>query len=232
MEFDPGLQRVIAYLHDDTRLTAAATGALSERLAGRLPGPMAVDSLVRWRLAEPLDAAAPHRATTAWRIDPAVVRAITGVWRDPAIEAAVEVVGPDAVTDLACLHAGALEMLRGAGDLTEVELVGPPGIGRQTLAAQFAAETGRPLVAADLPAFGALGLEPREAIVRVLRLARATGRPGLFPRRRGRASRRVDAGAGPGDAVPARRARRLGRAAAHRPGAADPRASPCPCGAA
>jgi hypothetical protein len=179
VELDPGLQRVIAYLHDDVRATAP-TGLLAARLAGREPTPRMSGALVRWRLAEPLDEASPHRLATTWRADPALVLAVGGeAWRDPAIEAAVSVIAPSDVADLPCFHPDALAALR-AGRLSETEFTGPVSVGRQTLAAQVAASAGQSLVAADLPALLSLGLTAREALMRVLRQTRALGAVAYF----------------------------------------------------
>lgn len=174
VELDPGLQRVYAYLHDDVR-AVAPTGVLAARLAGREPAPGASGALARWRLAEPLDDASPYRLATAWRADPAVVLTVCGeTWRDPAIQAAMTVIAPAQAADLPCFHPDALAALK-SGKPSETELVGPSGVGRQTLAAQFAAAHGWPLVAADLPVLLSLGLTAREALLRVLRQARAMG---------------------------------------------------------
>jgi MoxR-like ATPase len=179
VEIDPGLQRVFAYLHDDARLTAP-TALLAARLAGRGTAPLIAGALIGWRLAEPVDEASPHRLTTGWRADPCLAPALCGeTWRDPAIEGGVTLINA-AAADQPCLHPAALAALHGVTDLSEVELTGPSGIGRQTLAAQFAAATGRALLAADLPALLSLGLEPREAITRVLRQARVIGALAYF----------------------------------------------------
>jgi AAA+ superfamily predicted ATPase len=174
VEIDPGLQRVYAYLQDDSRATAP-TGLLAARLAGRAPAVGQYDHVAQWRLAEPLDEASPHRLSTAWRADPALAIALCSErWRDPAIAAGIQVIEPADLASLDCLHPDALVKLE-ACDPSNVELTGPAGVGRQTLAAQFAAASGRPLVAADLPLLLGLGLSVREAILRVLRHARAIG---------------------------------------------------------
>src|SRR5205085_7877639 len=79
-EIDPGLARVIAYLHDDGRLVQP-TPWLSARLAGREPAPFAGDALTSWQLASPLDGAAPgQRSMMPWQADPAVALSLfTGV---------------------------------------------------------------------------------------------------------------------------------------------------------
>jgi hypothetical protein len=171
VEFDPGLGRVVAYLHDDGRLTQP-TPWLAARLAGRAPAPFAGAGLLRWLLAVPVDGAA-LRLTTPWQADPAVAISVhTGVWQDPAIADAVRRIAPEDVGPLPLLHAAARAGLAAVADLRDAELVGPPGIGRRTLAAGFA---GRPLLTADLAA-----LTLPHAITRVLRQAAATGALAYF----------------------------------------------------
>lgn len=171
-EADPGLGRVIAYLNDDTRLSHP-TPDLCDRLAGRPRAPWLGEHIRRWRLAAPVDDAPVHAPTTAWRIDPAVTIALhRGVWWDPKIADAVRLIRADDIVGAAPLHASALAALAAHADLTNVELTGPKGVGRQTLAARFAAARGRPLLAADLPTLLAQGLEARDAILRVVRQAR------------------------------------------------------------
>ena len=180
VEADPGLQRVIAYLNDDTRF-GRPTPELSARLAGRPRAPWLGEHIRRWRLAAPLDEGPVHAPTTAWQIDPAVMIALhDGVWRDPSIADAARMNGCEDVINAAPLHAQALAALSACEDLTEVELTGPKGIGRQTLAARFAVSRGRCLLAADVPTLLAQGLDARDSIVRVLRQAKFSGALAYF----------------------------------------------------
>jgi hypothetical protein len=175
VEADPGLRRVIAYLHDDARLDLP-TPALSARLSDRPCRTWPARNIRRWSLAAPVDDAPAHALTSAWRIDPAVVLALhDGAWNDPRIADAVRLVGPAETARSVELQSRALAELDQADDLTFVELTGPRGSGRQTLAARFAAARGRSLLAADLAMLTAKGLDPREAILRVLRQARFSG---------------------------------------------------------
>jgi len=105
LELDPGLGRVIAYLHDDSRLTQP-TPWLAARLAGRGPSPFATTALLTWQLAAPLDgAASTQRLMTPWQADPAVALSVfSGVWHDPAIAAAVASIPPESTATLPCLH--------------------------------------------------------------------------------------------------------------------------------
>ena len=180
-EIDPGLGRVLAYLHDDGRL-AQPTPWLAARLAGREAAPFTGSALTGWQLAAPLDSAAPgQRLMTPWQVDPAVALSLfVGTWHDPAIAEAVTHVAPEPLAALPCLHEGARAALLALADLREAELVGPPGIGRQTLAAQVAAATGRHLQAADLPALTAGVPSAVPALSRVLRKAAVTGALAYF----------------------------------------------------
>jgi ATPase family associated with various cellular activities (AAA) len=178
-EADLGLQRVIAYLNDDTRL-GGPMPELTARSAGRPRAPRLGEHTRRLRLAAPLDEGPVHAPTTAWRIDPAVMIALhDGVWRDPSIADTTHVIGVDDL-NAAPLHAPALAVLGLCEDLTEVELTGPNGIGRQTLAARFAATRGRCLLGANVPTLLGQGLDLRHAIVPVLRQARFSGALAYF----------------------------------------------------
>jgi hypothetical protein len=172
-EVDCGLQRVIAYLHDDARLIHP-TPWLAARLFGTgAEGPAATGALLRWRLCVPLDGAATWRPRSPWQVDPAVVLSIAaGAWRDPALEGVVRLIAPGEVAGLPCLHPGALGRLRALNDAPEIELVGPNGIGRQTAAAQHAAASGRPLLVVDTKAILAAGKSPQDLAVPILRMAR------------------------------------------------------------
>ena len=173
VDLDPGLARVIAYLHDDGRLTQP-TAWLAARLAGRDPEPLSAATLHRWHLATPQEA--PPRLTTPWQADPALVLSIhAGMWQDPAILDALSAVTPAQAELLPCLHEAARNALLDLADPRDAELIGPPGIGRQTLAAQVAAAGDRDLLAADLPAIVATGIAPMQALVQILRQAAITG---------------------------------------------------------
>ena len=180
IELDPGLARVIAYLHDDGRLTEP-TPWLRSRLAGEPSAPPNYPNLLRWLLAQPAESAPPGRLNTAWLADPAVARSIAaGGWEDAAIAGAVRQTEPEATKALDCLHPDALAKLAGA-DPQDVELVGPPGIGAETLAAQYAAARGRALLAVDLKALVESGGEaPAWAVIRGLRQAARTGARAYF----------------------------------------------------
>jgi SpoVK/Ycf46/Vps4 family AAA+-type ATPase len=180
VEIDPGLGRVMAYLHDDTRLSHP-TPWLAARLAGREPAPFVGANLRRWLLAAPFDNAAPERLTTPWQADAAVAHAIfSSVWQDASIADAAARVEPAEVAALPCLHPLALAALAKLADPRDGELVGPPGIGKQTLAAQYAASVGAPLLAVDLQALAEAGASSIQALTRTLRQAKMTGAIAYF----------------------------------------------------
>ncbi len=195
-EMDPWLRRAYGYLHDDATL-GYATPWLAEVLFQRsLQADCGPDSLlVRWRLAHPAGGVANAWAANApWVADPHIVAWITrGPCLDPALGSSVQMVSPAVVGEKPCLYADRLQDLvefvhalchhddRSGCRLTlpvEIELVGPPGTGKRTLAAQFSAALGTSLLVvdaaallgADVPLAAAL-----DRVVRASRLARLTG---------------------------------------------------------
>jgi hypothetical protein len=175
VELDPGLARVVAYLHDDGRLTQP-TSWLAARLAGERPAPSNHVSLRRWLLATPLEGASPERLTTPWQADPILAQAVhSGVWYDGAIAEAATQIDPEAIAAWPCLHQPALTALNQVLDPCDVELVGAPGIGCRTLAAQYAATAQMPLLAVDLRALVEAGAAPGPLLTRTLRQAAITG---------------------------------------------------------
>lgn len=174
VELDPGLARVVAYLHDDSRLTEP-TPWLAARLAGREPVPFLGLALRRWLLAAPTDGA-PERLTTRWQADPVVAHAVAaGVWLDPAISEAIRWSDAAVIQSLTCLQPEALALLQRIADPREAELIGPPGSGRHTLAAQYAALRGAPLISLDLKAVHESAALVGALLVRALRQAAMTG---------------------------------------------------------
>src|SRR5262249_7075110 len=172
-EIDCGLQRVIAYLHDGPRKVPPTPWLAARLFDTTPPGPAAMAALVRWRLAAPTEAASAWWPGGAWRADPAVVLSVAaGHWRDPALDDFAQRVAAAATAALPCLHPRALEQLLTLADPTEIELVGTDGIGRQTLAAQYAAARGLDLLVVDTNALVAAGKTPLELAVPVSRMAR------------------------------------------------------------
>jgi AAA+ superfamily predicted ATPase len=179
VDLDPGFARVYGYLHDEVQ-ASHATPWLAAQLFARPPdagcGPNS--SLIAWRLAAPLDGARnPWSARTPWLADPAIALSmLQGRWHDPALGEAVRVVPAEQVATIECLYPEALAQLRSfveSGDAAaiEIELIGPAGAGKRTLAAQLAATLGRDLVVADGAALLA-GQTTEIATGHVVRLAR------------------------------------------------------------
>jgi ATP-dependent 26S proteasome regulatory subunit len=172
-ELDWGLQRVIAYLHDDARLIHA-TPWLAARLFGTsTDGPAPMHALLRWRLAAPIEDTSAWRPGSAWRADPAtVLSAAAGSWQDPVLYGLARLIAPADVAAMPCLQPRALERLLALTDPAEIELVGPDGSGRATLAAQYAAARGLGLLVVDSKALVAAGKSPADLVVPILRMAR------------------------------------------------------------
>jgi hypothetical protein len=187
-ELDPQLGRVLAYISDDTCATQP-TASAAAALFGWSGGPAPMAGLLRWRLAHPAHGEPALRATTVWQADPAVVLSIeTERWVDPALDRSTRMVSPEQARALPCLYPQLLgrmlaeltaEISQAEGREVELALIGPDGAGRETLAAQYAAAMGRPLLAvtpAMLPGAQPTPSEARiDALVRAMRLAYASG---------------------------------------------------------
>jgi AAA+ superfamily predicted ATPase len=179
VEADPWWRRVCGYLHDDAT-ASYATPWLCALLFGWSAGTrLGGDSkLVRWRLAAPArDAPNRWSATAAWTADPYIVNWLLGAsGSDPVLgraipQSASEVTQPCLYPDtLDSMHAFATQMLRDHAGPLGLELIGPEGAGKQTLAAQFAARMGANLFVADA---GQLAGPDVTALVFADRLARA-----------------------------------------------------------
>lgn len=177
---DPAIARVFGYLLDmpeaaDPTLFLAAT---LFGLAGE-PPPGPDSALVRWLLAEPVVTGRDAFAwTTGWRADASLLTPLlgrpgmrtsgakgrrvvsaAGDWSDGTSGRVVEpppgpVLHPEALEEIV----GFVRMLSPGGEAglpIEIELVGAPGSGRTTLAAQAAARLGARLVAVDAAALAA-----------------------------------------------------------------------------
>lgn len=193
---DPALHRAYAYLHDDTAAVYATpwlTGALFEYAA--LPSLNPEAQLVKWRLGHALDSTAnPWAANAPWSADPHIMLWLSGsATVDPVLGSAVQFFcGQNSAAEL-CLYPEALaEMLDFVRCLAkdgtaaeqqrsialEIELLGPAGAGKRTLATQFAATLGADLMAVDTEAL----LAPetprsteRERLLHSIRMARLAG---------------------------------------------------------
>jgi hypothetical protein len=196
VDLDPRLERVLAYLADDTRATEPTT-ALAEELFGKTGAPSPMSALLRWRLAAPLNTERAWQAKTAWQLDQAVLLSVAaGRWVDPSLAHAVRVIVPEQLGDLPHLYPEVLEQMKAEVPLTQLPqdvvfegaLTGPEGSGRETLAAQFAATLKRPLLSINTPALWRAAAAAGEgaashagnhagsdALVRAVRFAHATG---------------------------------------------------------
>jgi hypothetical protein len=167
-EVVPGLRRVYGYLQDDT-VPLDASPAIAAALWGRdVPVRIGAHSaLRRWALAQPVHEA--PTAATGWIADPELLDELLG-------ETAPVFAGPPPGQ---VLHARLVEEIASlAGAIAdvpvEIELVGPHGSGRTTIAARVAAALGAPLVAADAHEVAAAD-DPSAASARVMRSARLAG---------------------------------------------------------
>jgi hypothetical protein len=184
---DPGLARVFGYLLD-TAQPADPTPALAAALfeLGGEPPPGAGSALVRWRLAAPAGA-----FEAGWQADVALAPALAGAGQDDwssgtsgrvVVPPAGPVLRPDALAEITSL----VRRLGDGAPPVEIELAGPPGSGRTSLAAQVVAQLGpepgdracgRPgarLVAVDAAALAARP-DAADAAVREARRARLDG---------------------------------------------------------
>ncbi|MEK6676305.1 MAG: AAA family ATPase [Planctomycetota bacterium] len=146
---DPQLGRVYAYLHDQPEMIHA-TPWLAATLYGPGASPVFLDrnsSLVRWgligRVTEPVFRSG---SLTAWSADPALTRWLLEAGDEDLPRGAV-LSRPEEFNELPRLYpkiltsmlSFAAEMERGGVPAINMELLGPPGSGRRTLAGQFAA---------------------------------------------------------------------------------------------
>lgn len=169
VETDPLLRRVYAYLHDD----ATATYPTPWLAACLFQWPSVVtfgpgSSLVRWRMARPREGLAnPWSATAPWAPDPAIVSWIVGgQGDDPALGDAITTYPVDGAAGKTCLYPQPLNAMRAFIQAMwnetrlpaapssppmplEIELIGPEGVGKRTLAAQLCAELGAGTLVAD-----------------------------------------------------------------------------------
>lgn len=186
VELAPDLERVYAYLHDDVR-AGHATPWLAARLFQWPPeASIRPDSgLISWRLARPIEGARnPWSARAAWQADPAVVLTLQHrVWLDPLLRTAVSVVPAARAMATPCLFPALLAQMQsfvnavraGANVPIEIEIIGPSGSGKRTLAAQFASGLQRDILVADAGMLLADRPPDNAAdnLVHMLRMARA-----------------------------------------------------------
>lgn len=178
VELVPALRRVYGYVQNDTTPLEATPALVADLWNLASPPRFGADSaLVRWALAHPVEGGAgPLSSSTGWIADPLVLDHLLA-------EGKTRVLGPHArpvpLPGEPRLHQRELDdIVRFVEALSddgrrplEVELVGPSGSGRTTLAAQAAARLGLELAAVDARGLSALA-EPEAAARRELRAAR------------------------------------------------------------
>lgn len=175
-DVDPTLRRAYGYLHDDAT-AAYATPWLAAHLFGWPPGASVGPdaALACWRIARPLDGTAYLGSRSApWTPDPSIVAYLLGE-QDAATE---QMAAPD--EEHGCLYPEQLAAMvdfvltmQAANTALEIELLGPRGSGRRTLAAQLGAALGRTVLAIDAPRLAGKDIE--EAAIRAVRAARLSG---------------------------------------------------------
>jgi hypothetical protein len=189
VEIDPMLRRAYAYLNDNasaTNPTQWLAARLCEHIQGELLGPQC--PLVKWCLARPAEGAGNRWGVDApWVADPYFVHWLLGKNAvDPALGGAVEFVDSREHNAELCLYPDELremvdfigavssERAEGSSPAIAVELVGPEGSGKRTLAIQFSAAVNAGLLCADAEALlsgDVPAAEISERIIRVMRMA-------------------------------------------------------------
>ncbi len=192
VEVDPLLRRVYGYLHDDAGVAYATPWLASVLFQWPSAARFGLESaLLRWRLARPLDGTLnPWAITAPWAADPHLVLwVVQGACLDPALGAMVQIHSAEESQKKPCLYPEQLAGIRHfAGSLRgkpeasavglEIEILGPGGAGKRTLAAQFSATLGADLICADAGLLLA-GDVPRvsvaDRVVRAARIAKLAG---------------------------------------------------------
>jgi AAA+ superfamily predicted ATPase len=201
LEADPPLGRAYAYLHDDASL-AYPTPWLAASLFQWPPGVTIEPDcpLVHWRMAQPREGVA-HRwsAMTPWAADPGIVSwLVIGRMVDTALD---DMAWPYPVGLLAhttCLypeqleamksfvdamwHAGHAPTTRGAPPMPiEIEIIGPDGSGKRTLAAQLCGELQADMLVADAGILLGGDVSRRTAVDHAIRVVRAAALTHAIP---------------------------------------------------
>ncbi len=195
VSLDPSLRRVYAYLHDDTTADQA-TPWLASILYGHPPQMLSrQSSLYHWRLAWPVEGSgSPWSANAPWTADAHIVLWLSnGPCIDPALAESARFYPIAESQRLHCLYPAQLERMtsfvRGMWESSrkqeplqavaqaalEIEIVGPPGSGRRTLAAQFAAAFGADLLTMDADHLLGADLSAAQSEDHILRARRMAG---------------------------------------------------------
>jgi ATPase family associated with various cellular activities (AAA)/Winged helix domain, variant len=179
-ELVPALRRVYGYVQNETTPLDATPGLVADLWGLASPPRFGDDSaLVRWALARPLDGGAgPLSSSTGWVADQLVLDHLLA--EDDKARVLGSLSRPIPLPEEPRLHQRELddivrflEAVSGGGlrQPLEIELVGPPGSGRATLAGQVAARLGLEPAAVDARSLAELA-EPVTAARRELRAAR------------------------------------------------------------
>jgi AAA+ superfamily predicted ATPase len=195
VSLDPSLRRVYAYIHDDATADQA-TPWLASILYGHPPEMLSRQSpLCCWRLAAPVESpSSPWSTNTPWMADSHIVLWLSiGPCGDPLLAESARFLSAADNQRLQCLYPAQLEKMTGfvhkmleasrskeplqpaAQAAFEIEIVGPPGSGRRTLAAQFAAAFGADLLAIDADRLLGADLSAVNSEDRILRARRMAG---------------------------------------------------------
>ncbi len=181
VELLPALRRAYGYIQNEATPLSATPGLVADLWGFATPPRFGESSaLARWALAHPVDeGAGPLSSSTGWVADQLVLDHLLAEGKE-------RVLGPLSravpLPDEPRLHQRELddivrfvEAVSGDGlrQPLEIELVGPPGSGRTTLAAQAAARLGLEAAAVDARRLAELA-DPATAARRELRAARLT----------------------------------------------------------
>ena len=189
VEIDPMLRRVYGYVQDDASASFPTPWLAAslfqwpscDRFGPELP-------LVRWHMAWPLEGVVnPWSVSTPWVADPCIVSLLTrGYGQDPLLGRAVQPFPLSQDEETILLYPAQLsamqafvQAMRPTSSMDEreaipleIELVGPEGSGKRTLAWQFCREQGHGMLAADAALLSGSDVPLSLQIERVMRAIR------------------------------------------------------------
>ena len=193
---DPAFGRVCGYLQDDAS-ACYATPLLAAALFGwkNVVVPGTASSVLRWRLARISDGASHPTAPNApWLADAYIVAWLLGeASSDPVLGTAVHEQMPGDTACLECLYPQTLRSMAeflsamrqqqssSAVPPVEIELSGPPGAGKRTLAAQLCARFEVNLLLIDLEALLTGETSFAQTVDRISHAVRQTWLDGVVP---------------------------------------------------
>jgi ATPase family associated with various cellular activities (AAA) len=182
---DPAFARACGYLQDDASACFATQALAAALFDWNADEHVLLDSpLARWRLAfVPEHAAYSAASTVPWVADPAIVQWLLGFpLNDPLLRTAIRRSGRD-VAEMQCLYPDTRNAMRefivrvrsdsvARSIPIEIELIGPEGSGKRTLAAQCV-ELCSDLLAVDARVLFTKEASPAQMIERAVHAARA-----------------------------------------------------------